>query len=313
MEELMASNHLTHRTIILALLLTLWPASAFADVVASNNTIGTNATADATANQTNTTTIRQTNTSSIATNLDFDLTTGNNQANNTVGGDVHLKTGNGSATAELNNQANTNGGLLTTTSSSIGSATASNTNIGAGATATADTNQTQTTTLTRDNRSVIDTDLTGSVDTGGNTANGTIGGNVTLETGDAEIDIKITNQANTRPTMRPVPTPTQSGAPGEPPQTTPKPGPDGGGTTLNTVPAVTPSPQVGPSPSSPRAEAKAVTEVKPREGIGGAFAAGSDWLVPFMLLLFLSFAIAYAPEMSVFLARPVPQFRPVQV
>jgi hypothetical protein len=182
-----------------------------------------------------------------------------------------------------------------------------NEGIGAGATATATATRTNTLTVDRLLDSGVDITLDAEINTGGNVADGNAGGDVTIETGDAEITIASNVRANTRP-----PSSTSGGPVGGSGGGSVGGSSVGGGGVVTAAAVAAPGPTPTPTPSiatSPTAKvAETITTIKPREGIGGGFfPAGNNWLGTLILFLMMSFGFFYAPEITALLKRPIGQ------
>ncbi len=157
---------------------------------------GNGAGSDSTANvsQSTTTTVTQTNDANISNSVNVSANTGGNDANKNTGGDVSIETGDSSANVEVANSANSN-------KAEVSGCCASGLNVkiaGNGAYSDNDAN------VKTNNNVVVDQDNTAKINnkvnvgqsTGDNDANKNTGGDVAIETGDADATVKVSNEAN---------------------------------------------------------------------------------------------------------------------
>ncbi|MDO8336143.1 MAG: hypothetical protein Q7T74_05195, partial [Candidatus Saccharibacteria bacterium] len=157
---------------------------------------GNGADSDSTANvtQTTTTTVTQTNDANISNNVSVSANTGSNEAEKNTGGDVSIQTGDSSANVEVANSANSN-------TAEVSGCCASGLNVkiaGNGADSDNDAN------VTTNNNVVVDQDNTAKINnkiyvdqsTGNNEAEKNTGGDVAIETGDADATVAVSNLAN---------------------------------------------------------------------------------------------------------------------
>lgn len=144
--------------------------------------------------QTNTTVVTQTNTANISNNIDIDANTGDNSAEDNTGGDVSIDTGDASATVGVSTTANSN-------QADVSGCCAGDTSIKVSGNGSDSDNKvglktTNNTVVTQNNDANISNDVDVDLDTGGNDAEDNTGGNVAIDTGDADATVTISNQAN---------------------------------------------------------------------------------------------------------------------
>ena len=168
------------------------PALAGTTIEISGNSTYSDNTANVTT--TNNTTVVQDNNANITNNVNVDADTGHNDANDNTGGDVTVKTGNVDTDVSVSNTVNSN-------SASVDCCPTGDTSVlisGNGSNSDNDVNlgQTSTTNLFQDNNAKIYNNVKVDGDTGKNDANDNTGGSVTIETGDVDTKVNISNAGN---------------------------------------------------------------------------------------------------------------------
>lgn len=144
----------------------------------------------------NTTQVFQTNKADIDNDVETWADSGNNEANKNNGGDVTVETGNASVTVDISNSANSNsaqigGGADGGSSLSawiVGNAAESKNKMNLGVA--------HLTTIAQDNDADVDNNVKASAATGNNEANKNNGGDLSIDTGDADIDVVVDNAVN---------------------------------------------------------------------------------------------------------------------
>lgn len=139
--------------------------------------------------------IFQNNAADVYNDVYVKTNTGNNSAKSNTGGDVEIKTGDANSTVNVSTAANFNaarvgdgsgGGALSL--KILGNGEFSYNKI--------DADLLSTTVVTQDNWAGIDNYLDVNSTTGKNKANGNTGGNVTIDTGDANVKANVNNDVN---------------------------------------------------------------------------------------------------------------------
>jgi len=139
-------------------------------------------------------TVRQSNDTNITNNVSVDNNTGRNSASGNTGGDVRIRTGDATADVNITNKAGMNvanigsGGEGEDTKIKIeGNGSWSDNSVRV----SSESNL----TVRQDNDTNIDNDVDIRNNTGHNRANGNTWGDVTIQTGNAEADVNISNEA----------------------------------------------------------------------------------------------------------------------
>ncbi len=242
-----------------------------------------------------------TNTANTTNTTNLNLSTGGNTANNNTGGST-ADSGNITAAVENENvsnlNTNTNTQTTTTVTGNDAPITTTISNTGANSTNTNNVSQSASTVFNRTNNATISNNTNVNASTGGNAANNNTGPS-RVSSGSINVQVRNTNLANVQ-APAPVVAPVGGGA---------------GGGNLTVTPAVT---EATPSPVVKLASILAATKPEisnpvqiahAAEGVGGGyFPAGSNWMMLFFVLLFISFAINYADVLERFLSRPVARY-----
>ncbi len=146
-------------------------------------------------NQNHDTTLTQRNEANVENDVDVDSNTGDNDAEDNTGGDVSIETGDANATVKVGTTANANWARIGG-SSNGGSLTARITGNGEDSDNKIKLNNGGDVTLTQWNLADIENDVDVDSDTGYNDANDNTGGDVMIETGDADTDVTVDNMVN---------------------------------------------------------------------------------------------------------------------
>ncbi|MDO8658782.1 MAG: hypothetical protein Q7K55_08625 [Candidatus Levybacteria bacterium] len=153
----------------------------------SDNKVGLKSSAD--------TSIYQNNDALVVNTVDSDANTGKNDANRNTGGDVTIETGN--ATSDVDVWTAVNANVATVGGSGngsivdariVGNGEDSDNRIWLGLNSPV--------TVVQDNLATILNTIYADADTGKNDANRNTGGNVTIDTGDADVEVDVDNMAN---------------------------------------------------------------------------------------------------------------------
>jgi hypothetical protein len=142
------------------------------------------------------TTVNQNNNANVRNDIDANASTGKNDAKYNTGGDVTIMTGNASTSVAVNTVANRN---LAHVGGGSGSNNGSSVQIlgnGAWSDNTVNLLDSSSVVLTQDNNANIDNDVDADAKTGGNEAKFNTGGDVTIDTGDAEATAWVNNSVN---------------------------------------------------------------------------------------------------------------------
>lgn len=145
-------------------------------------------------------TVVQTNDAYIVNNVKTDANTGNNDANDNTGGDVTIDTGDADVSVDVSNSVNSN-------TASVDCCPTGDTNVLIGETDSISGNGTKSdnkvvleqkseTNVFQSNDAYIKNDVDVDADTGNNDAEDNTGGDVTIETGDADVEVSAATWAN---------------------------------------------------------------------------------------------------------------------
>ena len=166
---------------------------AFADVTVVISGNGSDSDNDATVDVDQSTTVVQENQANISNDVDATADTGNNDANDNTGGDVTIETGDADVDVEVTNSVNSNTASVNCCNGDIDVLIEGN---GSDSDNDVDVDVDTTTSVFQENKAYIKNDIDADADTGNNDANDNTGGDVTIETGDAGVDVEVTNSAN---------------------------------------------------------------------------------------------------------------------
>jgi len=178
------------------LLNSLTPAFAATTFEISGNTNdGNNTTSVGT---TNTTSVTQSNNANVNNNIQATANTGNNDANRNAGGEVNVGTGNATVTTTVENDLNHNSADVESCGGcgfgDLEVKISGNTNEGDNEANVAGVQQT---IVSQNNNADVNNNINSSAKTGYNNTNRNAGGDVSVETGNAEVTTEVTTVANT--------------------------------------------------------------------------------------------------------------------
>ncbi len=170
-------------------------ATGDTSVLISGN--GTKSDNDVVLNQDSKVAVYQDNKADIKNDIDAKSDTGKNDANRNTGGTVSVFTGDATTKVDVNNTANANWAKVGGDPKS-GSGLVDVRILGNGSDSDNDVDLTLThaTVLTQDNSARIKNDIDANSNTGKNDANRNTGGDVLIDTGNANTDVKVDNQVN---------------------------------------------------------------------------------------------------------------------
>jgi hypothetical protein len=139
--------------------------------------------------------VTQNNNAYVYNNVDVDLDTGNNKANDNTGGNVSIDTGNAKADGvTISNAVNRN--VAQVGGGNGGSVWVEISGNGSDSYNKADVDLTHQNVITQNNNANIENDVYVWANSGHNKANDNTGGDVTIDTGNADVDVDIDNMAN---------------------------------------------------------------------------------------------------------------------
>ena len=170
---------------------------AFADVTLEITGNGSDSYNKADVDVNQTTVVEQSNTANISNNVTANADTGKNDANRNTGGSVSIDTGDASTTVGITNEVNSNVAEVQCCEGDVDVLISGN---GDNSTnkAYVDVNQDQGsgTFVDQSNYAKIDNDVDADSNTGKNDANRNTGGVVSIDTGDASVEVGIDNMIN---------------------------------------------------------------------------------------------------------------------
>lgn len=140
--------------------------------------------------------VGQYNDAEVDNYVDADADTGDNDANKNTGGDVEVTTGDASTSVDVATTANANWAKVGGGSDQGGSVSLRILGNGADSKNKIDLDLDKSLELVQDNKADIKNDVDADADTGNNDANKNTGGEVSIETGDADVDVEVDNMAN---------------------------------------------------------------------------------------------------------------------
>ena len=173
-------------------LLAIAPISLASSVEVTGNGAGSGNTVNLEVNRT--VQIQQQNTADVRNSVDANANTGNNEANDNTGGDVSITTGNATTKVALNNQANSN--LESGVCCDDSSVNVKVAGKGSGSDNAVNLSLNNERNVSTTNELNIDNRIEAGANTGDNEANGNTGGDVNISTGNALIEIVLTNKGN---------------------------------------------------------------------------------------------------------------------
>lgn len=168
-------------------------AHADTELVISGN--GANTTNNVTVNKTGNTTVVQSNYANVTNNVESKASTGNNDANDNIGGDVVISTGNATSNTSVNNDLNKNVADVNNCDCD-GDLTVKIADNLVGSTNKVNVTANRDTTVSQNNDAYVHNDVDASSKTGGNDANRNGGGDVTIITGNASTNVTVNTTAN---------------------------------------------------------------------------------------------------------------------
>ncbi len=174
------------------LLNALAPATFAYSLTISGN--GDGSVNDATVSVSNTASVTQNNDADVDNNIDVDANTGDNEANDNVGGDVKVETGNATANVTAKTAVNVNQAAVN--NCCVGDATVNISGNGPDSDNDVDLTLDNSVDVDQDNDADVDNDVDVDADTGDNEANGNVGGSVKIDTGDTNSTVKLSTAAN---------------------------------------------------------------------------------------------------------------------
>jgi hypothetical protein len=141
--------------------------------------------------------VTQTNSANIENNVQISTNSGDNQANQNNGGDTAVSTGNATAAVSVNNNANSNSASVDNCGGCVNGINATVSGNASDTTNTVGVALSATTHLTQDNTADVENNVHVVANTGGNEANKNNGGDVSIETGNADVDdISVSTNVN---------------------------------------------------------------------------------------------------------------------
>ena len=140
--------------------------------------------------------IEQTNEANISNNVAVELNTGDNEANDNTGGDVEIDTGNAEANGGVTISNAVNSNVAVVGGGDGNSLTAVISGNGSDSDNQIDVEIVSLTLVSQENLANIENDVEIFANTGNNEANDNTGGDVEIDTGNAEAEVEISNLAN---------------------------------------------------------------------------------------------------------------------
>lgn len=145
-------------------------------------------------NNTNQTTITQNNNATVTNNVTSTAITGGNDANFNTGGSTAVDTGNAKVTSNVSTSVNSNAANVACCGTQGADVLIQDN--GAGSQNIVNPNLSNTVTINQGNTASVYNDVHGTAETGNNDAKLNTGGDVTVTTGNAEVDASVINKAN---------------------------------------------------------------------------------------------------------------------
>ncbi len=146
--------------------------------------------------QTSTNSVFQNNDAYVTNNVDSKANSGKNKVDSTTGGNVEITTGDATAKAKVSTTANANWAEIGGDGSKGGSITLIESGNGELSKNKIDLDLTKANTITQDNYAKVDNDVDASAKTGDNKAKSITGGDVTIDTGNADASADVSNLLN---------------------------------------------------------------------------------------------------------------------
>jgi spore coat protein C len=168
------------------------PALADTDIRIAGN--GSHSDNDVRVNLDRNITVSQNNDTNISNSVSVNNNTGHNSVNGNTGGDVNVRTGDATANVNISNQAGSNVANISGCCDGGGASIKIEGN-GSKSDNSVDFSRSSNLTLIQNNDTDIDNDVNVHNNTGHNSVDGNTWGDVTLETGEAEANVSISNVA----------------------------------------------------------------------------------------------------------------------
>src|SRR3972149_7269046 len=138
--------------------------------------------------------VEQTNEAKVDNDIDVDANTGDNDAKDNTGGDVEIETGDADVVVDVKNMVNSNvasigggdGGSIDVEISGNGSDSKNTANVGVASLVG----------VLQENNADIENDIDVDANSGNNEAEDNTGGDVAIDTGDADVEVGVSNEAN---------------------------------------------------------------------------------------------------------------------
>lgn len=164
------------------------------DVLISGN--GAESDNDVKLAQTSETEVFQNNNARVDNRIDADSDTGKNDANSNTGGSVSITTGDATTMVDVSTMANANIANISSDGEGNGSLSARILGNGAKSDNYIELELERSNLLVQENFANVDNYIYADADTGKNDANYNTGGDVSIETGDATVDVEVDNMVN---------------------------------------------------------------------------------------------------------------------
>jgi hypothetical protein len=140
--------------------------------------------------------VYQSNDANVNNTVNTDANTGNNDANRNTGGNVTVYTGNATSNVDVTNALNANVANVGGNSNSGAGADIKVVGNGSDSRNSVNLDNTPSTLITQDNGAYVNNDVNSHLKTGNNDANDNTGGNVTVDTGNANSHVGVDTMAN---------------------------------------------------------------------------------------------------------------------
>lgn len=177
-----------------SLLLSSFATPAFATTTINLSGNGSDSDNTATVDLTRTNTVVQNNTAKVSNYVDVDANTGDNDANDNTGGDVNIDTGNSSVEVAVQNLLNKNSASIDCCAN--GGTSVKIANNGSDSDNDVDLDLDSSNSIFQDNEAKVDNDVYADANTGNNDAEDNTNGDVSIDTGRAEVGVGILNALN---------------------------------------------------------------------------------------------------------------------
>ncbi|KKP48249.1 MAG: SNF2 domain/helicase domain/RING finger domain-containing protein [Candidatus Woesebacteria bacterium GW2011_GWA1_33_30] len=167
-----------------------------ADVLISGNGSDSDNTIDLSLGEEDGITVTQSNNAKVNNNVDVDSETGDNKAKDNTGGDVTIETGDASVDVSLSTTANANSAQIGGGTGGAGLLSARILGNGTGSDNDIDLDFGGSLWIKQDNYAAVNNRVDADAETGENKANDNTGGEVSIETGDADVTVGVDNSVN---------------------------------------------------------------------------------------------------------------------